>query len=99
MQIPADVASYFRDYLLWIFSGIIAVFLYNYFAALLRAVGNSLIPLVFLIVSALLNIALDLLFILVFQQGVAGASTNRHRSLRPVLSILSSAFSIEKIFW
>lgn len=74
MQIPADVASYFRDYLLWIFSGIIAVFLYNYFAALLRAVGNSLIPLVFLIVSALLNIALDLLFILVFQQGVAGAA-------------------------
>ena len=55
MQIPADVASYFRDYLLWIFSGIIAVFLYNYFAALL-------------------NIALDLLFILVFQQGVAGAA-------------------------
>ena len=74
MQIPADVTSYFRDYLLWIFSGIIAVFLYNYFAALLRAVGNSLIPLVFLIVSALLNIALDLLFILVFQQGVAGAA-------------------------
>lgn len=74
MQIPADVTSYFRDYLLWIFSGIIAVFLYNYFAALLRAVGNSLIPLVFLIVSAVLNIALDLLFILVFQQGVAGAA-------------------------
>lgn len=74
MQIPADVASYFRDYLLWIFSGIIAVFLYNYFAALLRAVGNSLIPLVFLIVSALLNIALDLLFILVFHRGVAGAA-------------------------
>lgn len=74
MQIPADVVPYFRDYLLWIFSGIIAVFLYNYFAALLRAVGNSLIPLVFLIVSALLNITLDLLFILVFQQGVAGAA-------------------------
>ena len=74
IQIPADVTSYFRDYLLWIFSGIIAVFLYNYFAALLRAVGNSLIPLVFLIVSALLNIALDLLFILVFQRGVAGAA-------------------------
>ena len=74
IQIPADVTSYFRDHLLWIFSGIIAVFLYNYFAALLRAVGNSLIPLVFLIVSALLNIALDLLFILVFQRGVAGAA-------------------------
>ena len=55
MQIPADVASYFRDYLLWIFSGIIAVFLYNYFAALLRAVGNSLIPLVFLTNNAFLK--------------------------------------------
>lgn len=74
MQIPADVIPYFRDYLLWIFAGIIAVFLYNYFAALLRAVGNSLIPLVFLIVSAVMNIALDLLLILVFHWGVAGAA-------------------------
>lgn len=74
MQIPQEVIPYFRDYLLWIFAGIIAVFFYNYFAALLRAVGNSLIPLVFLIVSAVMNIALDLLFILVFQWGVAGAA-------------------------
>lgn len=74
MQIPQEVIPYFRDYLLWIFAGIIAVFLYNYCAALLRAVGNSLIPLLFLIVSAVMNIALDLLFILVFHWGVAGAA-------------------------
>lgn len=74
MQIPQEVIPYFRDYLLWIFAGIIAVFLYNYFAALLRAVGNSVIPLLFLIVSAVMNIALDLLFILVFHWGVAGAA-------------------------
>ena len=74
MQIPQEVVPYFRDYLLWIFAGIVAVFLYNYCAALLRAVGNSVIPLVFLIVYAVMNIALDLLFILVFHWGVAGAA-------------------------
>ena len=74
MQIPQEVIPYFRDYLLWIFAGIVAVFLYNYCAALLRAVGNSVIPLVFLIISAVMNIALDLLFILVFHWGVAGAA-------------------------
>ena len=100
MQIPADVASYFRDYLLWIFSGIIAVFLYNYFAALLRAVGNSLIPLVFLIVSALLNIALDLSS----SWSSSEASPVRPRrpsslSTLPVSASFATAFSIEKIFW
>lgn len=74
MQLPQEVIPYFRNYLLWIFAGIIAVFLYNYCAALLRAVGNSVIPLLFLIVSAVMNIALDLLFILVFHWGVAGAA-------------------------
>ena len=74
MQIPQEVVPYFRDYLLWIFAGIVAVFLFNYCAALLRAVGNSVIPLLFLIVSAVMNIALDLLFILVFHWGVAGAA-------------------------
>lgn len=74
MQIPQEVIPYFRDYLLWIFAGIVAVFLYNYCAALLRAVGNSVIPIVFLIISAVMNIALDLLFILVFHWGVAGAA-------------------------
>lgn len=53
--------------------GISAVFLYNYFACLLRAVGNSFIPLVFLGISALLNVGLDLVFVLVFKWGVAGA--------------------------
>lgn len=74
MQIPAAVSAPFQEYLLWILTGIPAVFLYNYFAALLRGVGNSVIPLLFLIVSALLNVALDLLFILTFQWGVAGAA-------------------------
>ena len=49
-------------------------FLYNYFASLLRAVGNSVTPLIFLAVSALLNIGLDLLFVVGFQWSVAGAA-------------------------
>lgn len=74
LQVPAEVAPYMRTYLLAIFTGITAVFLYNFFAALLRAVGNSLVPLIFLGVSAVLNVALDLAFILLAGWGVAGAA-------------------------
>ena len=63
-----------REYLCVIFCGIAATFFYNYFASLLRAVGNSVIPLIFLAVSALLNIALDLWFVLGLGSGVAGAA-------------------------
>lgn len=74
MQIPAEVAPFFKDYLQWVYGGIVAVFLYNYFAALLRAVGNAMIPLYFLILSSLINIGLDLLFVLSFHWGVVGAA-------------------------
>lgn len=49
-----------KGYLIVIFIGIPAIFLYNYFASYLRAIGNSMIPLIFLAVSAILNIVLDL---------------------------------------
>lgn len=71
--VPVEIYGLMREYLWVIFFGISAVFLYNYFACLLRAVGNSFIPLVFLGISALLNVGLDLAFVLVFQWGVAGA--------------------------
>ncbi|MEE0434849.1 MAG: MATE family efflux transporter [Peptococcaceae bacterium] len=70
----ANVAALMKDYLLVIFLGILATFLQNYFSCLLRALGNSKVPLLFLAVSALLNIALDLLFVCVFHWGVAGAA-------------------------
>ncbi len=63
-----------RAYLFVIFMGIPAIFLYNYFAAFLRAVGNSLVPLLFLAISAVLNIVLDLCFVLLWKRGVAGAA-------------------------
>ena len=63
-----------RQYLLIIFAGLIASALYNFFACMLRALGNSTVPLVFLAVSSILNIALDLLFVAVFSWGIAGAA-------------------------
>lgn len=74
MNIPPKVWTYMRDYLSVIFCGIFAVFLYNYFASLLRSVGNSLVPLVFLAVSAVLNIGLDIWFVVGLERGVAGAA-------------------------
>ncbi len=74
LQVPDDVAPLMADYLRIIFIGISATFLYNYFANLLRAVGNSIIPLLFLGISAVLNVVLDLVFVLVFSWGVKGAA-------------------------
>ena len=74
LQIPHELYSSMRDYLLIIFGGLAATFLYNFFACLLRAVGNSVVPLWVLGISALLNIGLDLLFVPVLHFGVAGAA-------------------------
>lgn len=74
LRVPEALWGMMRDYLAVIFCGIIATFLYNYFASLLRAVGNSVTPLVFLAVSAGLNIILDLWFVLGLARGVAGAA-------------------------
>ena len=74
LQTPAELTALMREYLIVIFVGLIGIFLYNFFAALLRALGNSLIPLVFLAVSAVLNIILDLWFVAGLKRGVAGAA-------------------------
>ena len=74
LRVPAEVWGDMREYLFVIFMGIPAVFLYNYFASFLRAIGNSVIPLIFLAVSAVLNIALDLWFVIGLDRGVVGAA-------------------------
>ncbi len=74
LSVPADTYALMREYLWVIFFGIGATFFYNYFAAVLRALGNSLVPLVFLGISAVINIVLDLYFILSCGFGVAGAA-------------------------
>ena len=74
LQVPEEIYAMMREYLWVIFWGILATFLYNYFACLLRAVGNSVAPLIFLAVSSVMNIVLDLWFVLGFHWGVAGAA-------------------------
>ncbi len=74
LQVPEEVYPLMRSYLWVIFWGIGGTFLYNYFACLLRAIGNSATPLLFLGVSAVLNIVLDLVFVVVVPWGVAGAA-------------------------
>lgn len=74
LRVPDEVWDGMKAYLLVIFAGIIATSLYNYFSCLLRALGNSTIPLVFLAVSAVLNIGLDLLFVAILPWGIRGAA-------------------------
>lgn len=74
LHVPHEVWGDMKGYLIVIFIGIPAIFLYNYFASYLRAIGNSMIPLIFLAVSAILNIILDLFFVIVLKLGVEGAA-------------------------
>ena len=75
LQVPTEaVWRDMRAYLFVIFWGIPATFLYNFFASYLRAIGNSLTPLIFLAISAVLNIVLDLWFVIGLERGVGGAA-------------------------
>lgn len=74
MNIPTDIYQNTYDYLFIIFFGIFFTFLYNYFSSLLRSLGNSKIPLFFLGISSLVNIVLDIYFIVSLHMGVAGAA-------------------------
>lgn len=72
MNTPEDIFGYAYVYILIIFLGIPFTFLYNILAAIIRSLGDSRTPVVFLALSSLLNIVLDLVFILIFGMGVAG---------------------------
>ena len=74
LRTPEELVQMMRDYLSVIFTGLVGIFLYNFFASLLRSLGNSVVPLVFLAVSACLNIVLDLWFVTGLHRGVAGAA-------------------------
>lgn len=74
LQTPQEIYSMMYDYLWIIFCGILFTFLYNFYTALLRAVGDSVTPLWFLTASVIMNIGLDLLFILSFGWGIKGAA-------------------------
>ena len=74
LRTPDELVNLMKDYLTVIFAGLIGIFLYNFFASLLRSLGNSVVPLAFLAVSAVLNIILDLWFVAGLDRGVAGAA-------------------------
>lgn len=74
MNTPDDIYDMARTYILIICCGMVFTILYNLAASVLRAIGNSKVPLYFLILSALLNVALDIVFIMGFKWGVAGAA-------------------------
>ena len=71
---PSELYQDAYDYIIVIFWGTGAAILFNLFSNMLRAIGNSKWPLYFLIVACIVNIALDYLFILSFNMGVAGAA-------------------------
>ena len=74
LQTPAEIFDMMRSYVVIIFVGILFVYLYNYFAFLLRSMGESVVPLVFLGIASALNIGLDLYFVISLNWGIVGAA-------------------------
>ncbi|HEX3021963.1 MAG TPA: MATE family efflux transporter [Lachnospiraceae bacterium] len=74
MNTPSDIINDAYDYISVIYIGIVCTMFYNMIACILRAIGDSKSPLYFLIISSILNIVLDFVFILNFHMGVAGAA-------------------------
>lgn len=84
LQIPSELEDMTREYTCVIFVGLIFVFLYNFFSYLLRAIGNSITPLIFLGISSVANIILDIWFVVGLKKGVGGAA---------FATVISQAFS------
>lgn len=74
MNTPSDIIESAYSYIFIIFAGVAATVFYNMIASILRALGDSKTPLYFLIISSLINAALDLIFIIYFHMGVEGAA-------------------------
>lgn len=73
-RIPEEILIDTKNYLKIIFYGIAFTSIYNYFATVMRSMGNSITPLIFLIISSVINIVLDVLFITSFDMGIEGAA-------------------------
>lgn len=74
LQTPPELMAMTREYVSVVFVGIMFVYLYNFFAYLLRAMGNSMVPLAFLALSSVVNIVLDIWFVAGQNMGVRGAA-------------------------
>ena len=74
LQVPNEIHPLMHEYLFYIYTGIFASFMYNYFSNLLRGIGNSVVPLIFLCISIVLNIGLDVYLVAALQMGIKGAA-------------------------
>ena len=90
MKTPAELLDMATEYLTIILLGQITTVLYNYFAGVLRAFGDSKRPFWFLVISSCINVALDLVLILVIPMGVAGAA---------VATVISQGISVALCIW
>ena len=96
MNTPDDIFGDAYSYIMIISAGILAQMLYNLLASILRALGNSRVPLYFLILSALLNIVLDLVLIIFFHMGTAGAAVATVIS-QGVSGLLCMAYIVKEV--
>lgn len=74
LQTSEELLPDASEYLIWIFAGCTGTMLYNWISSVLRSLGNSVVPLVFLIISSILNVILDLAFVVWIPMGVKGAA-------------------------
>ena len=74
LQTSNDLLDQATVYLMVVFAGAVGTMLYNWISAVLRSLGNSVVPLVFLIISSVLNVILDIVFVVWIPMGVAGAA-------------------------
>ena len=95
MQTPEDILDGAVVYIGWIFASIPFIFLYNMVAGIMRALGDSKTPLYFLILTSVLNIGLDLLFIVPFKMGILGAALATDIS-QAISGVVSFAFLCRK---
>lgn len=100
---PDDVMKPASVYLKIYFAGVSGLLIYNMGSGILRAVGDSKRPLYFLMLSSFLNIVLDLLFVLVFKMGIAGAAVatiiSQFVSAVLVLALLSCSKEVYRLIW
>ena len=96
LKAPAGIIDDAVSYLTVIFLGTVATVLYNLMASVLRGLGDSVTPLIFLIVASALNVGLDLLFILVFHMGVLGAGVATVLS-QAISGVLCVAYAMRKM--
>ncbi len=96
LQVPEEILALSASYLRIILAGLVFSFLYNYLASILRAMGDSRTPLCFLAISAVLNIAGDLFFVIILDMGIHGAALSTVLC-EAVSAILCWLYTVRKI--